>query len=74
MKIKWIRISLAALLICNTSCIHTQSNETKAVETSPESGLSQIQKPEAEIQYLIYQSSKLPLGDFFSHLKRGDYN
>jgi len=75
MSTKWIRILMAVLLIGNASCIHTQSTvETKAVETSPESGLSQIQKPEVEIQYLIYQQSKLPLGDFFSHLKRGDYN
>lgn len=38
-----------------------------------ENNLSKTRFNDAEINYLIYRTSQLPLEEFFSHLKRGDY-
>ena len=77
MKIKsrmyFFSLFIALTLVLNTACIHVKSHETKAIASELAPPYTQLKKEALEIQYWIYQPVKLPLSQFFFHLKRGDY-
>lgn len=64
-----------ALQFLITSCIHTAKNENKNLEMQePALTENSVQQfGDLQIQTFIYDDGKLPLEDFFSRLKRGDY-
>lgn len=68
-----IRLSLILLQIFNSNCAHVSTRDYKTLDlTTPQRTLTTSQPP-LEIKYLIYESSKFPLSEFFSRLKKGEY-
>lgn len=72
-KQKLTRISVALALILNLSCVHTRTDETRAVQNKNSGSLESVTTAETDLQYVIYRPSQLPLGQFFTHLRKGDY-
>ncbi len=55
-------------------CIHVKTYETRAIELPSEKGLSMQQVDDLKIGSIVYLPSKLPLEDFFSRLRRGEFS
>jgi hypothetical protein len=69
-----IALLLAASLALNTGCIHTPTVEYKTVGSPNFSALVDHKFGDLETKSIIYLPSKLPLGDFFSRLARGEFS
>jgi hypothetical protein len=73
MKKYFISLLVSLSLIFNASCVHVASSEIKRVEEPSDKGLTTLRIDGTKVDYLVYHPSQLPLNDFFSRLKRGDY-
>ncbi len=74
MKQNAIRLILATLLCLQPACVHVaQENETHELHAQPKSQLVPLNAQGVELNYAIYRTSQLPLGDFFTRLKQGEY-
>ncbi len=67
-------IFTTSVFALTNGCIHTKPREIKIVQTLPHDHFSRIETDCAQIQYFVFRPSKLPMNDFFFHLRKGDYN
>lgn len=70
---KFILLALASSLTLNSGCIHTSSRETKSLELPQNQGHSEQVFGNLKIASTVYLPTKLPLKDFFTRMKNGEF-
>lgn len=70
---KWIYYFIISSIVFNTGCIHTSSFHKESIELSDAKPNQNQYFEKIKVQSLIYTPEKLPLEDFFSRLKKGEF-